>query len=106
MLIPLFIQSQEKQLVAIARSPQPESPPSRLPPIIVWSSDAHLDPPSESIGAHHQSAGATDLHRLFTRKVNKYVETMFDELEKAQVWLRIVREVLRGLKRRAIREGV
>jgi len=31
---------------------------------------------------------------------------MFDELEKAQVWLRIVREVLRGLKRRAIREGV
>jgi len=47
MLIPLFIQSQEKQLVAASAriSPIPSAP------IIVWSSDAHLDPPSESIGA-------------------------------------------------------
>jgi len=44
------------------------------------------------------------LRRLFTRKLAKNVDRVFDDLDKAHIWLRIVREVLRGLKRRVTME--
>ena len=101
--------------------PHPDFPhPSpRLPPITEWSSDSQ--PPSAGslspIGADQISWSASsivqspnpaaDLHmlrRLFTRKLAKNVDRVFDDLDKAHIWLRIVREVLRGLKRRVTME--
>ena len=42
------------------------------------------------------------LRRLFTCKLAKYVQNVFDKLQKVQVWLRIIREVLRGFRRRTL----
>ena len=41
------------------------------------------------------------LRRLLLRKLAKHVGKVYDNLQKAHVWLRIIREVLRGLRRRA-----
>lgn len=42
------------------------------------------------------------LRRLLMRKLAKHVEKVCDSVQKAHVWLRIIREVLRGLRRRAL----
>ena len=42
------------------------------------------------------------LRRLLMRKLEKQVEKVFDNVQKAHVWLRIIREILRGFRRRAL----
>ena len=95
-------------------------PPSRLSPILERLSDSEpcltvspssvtagqLPFPSSSLVDRRYSPPAAPkdlhlLHRLLTHKLVKYVGRVFDDLQKAHMWLRIVREVLRGLKRRA-----
>ncbi|KAF8588267.1 hypothetical protein K439DRAFT_672818 [Ramaria rubella] len=44
------------------------------------------------------------LRRILTHKLRKYVDSVFKNLHKAHVWLRIIREVLRGLRRRVFIE--
>jgi len=44
------------------------------------------------------------LRHILSGELEKYVDGIFLDLQKAHVWLRIVREVLRGLRRRILME--
>jgi len=64
-----------------------------------------MDLSASIVPAGFSPTGAVDMHtlrELFGHELAKYVERMWDQLHKVQVWLRIVREVLRGLGRRTL----
>ena len=90
---------------------------SRLPPIFERSPASPLSSSDPYDDTNNNNTNTIDfqtiaalglieephtLRRLFTCKLAKYVQNVFDKLQKVQVWLRIIREVLRGFRRRTL----
>jgi hypothetical protein len=89
-----------------------------LSPIEEWSSDGHLSSQAQVPEAmttplddnrweeHHEGAAAFAieephvLRRILTLELQKLIEGIELDLQKTQVWSRVVREVLRGTRRR------
>ncbi|KAH7925858.1 ankyrin [Leucogyrophana mollusca] len=83
----------------------------------VVSCSGYLSPPSSNVSSRSSSAQSSTvslastlredededsrvLRRLLLRKIGARVDGAFDEIDRANIWLRIVKEVLRDLKNR------